>query len=125
MARTAITPTVLGPNSATVDPAAGDTIDPTLVTNGVIISGVPLEELIVVVDQQTAARDDITIRAGANPPALEAGQGDLVQELDEDEVGWFGPFTSARFAQADSSLHVDFSAGTTGSIWAYHIPRSA
>lgn len=125
MARTAVTPTVLGPNSATVDPAAGDTIDATLVTNGVVISGVPLEELIIVVDQQTAATDTVTIRAGASPPALEAGQGDLTQDLDEDEVGWFGPFTSGRFAQADGSIHVDFSAGMTGSIWAYHVPRSA
>lgn len=125
MARTALSVHTLGPNSATVDPADGDTIDATLVTNGVVISDVPLEELIVVVTQATAATDTVTISAGASPPAEMAGQGDLEQDLAQNEVGWFGPFTSARFAQADGSLHVDFTAGTTGTITAYRIPRSA
>jgi hypothetical protein len=35
-----------------------------------------------------------------------------------------GPFESARFAQADGSLNVDFDAGMTGTIVALRVPRT-
>ena len=67
MARTAVTPTVLGPNAAT-DEGAGETIDAALVTAGVSITGVPLEELILQVTHTAAAAHDVTVAAGDSPP---------------------------------------------------------
>lgn len=132
MPRTAIPVTTLGPNTAVVDPAAGDTIDAALVTNGAVVlaSDCPLEELVVVVEQTAVAGAAVTINPGTSPPALSAGQGDITQVLAQNEVGWFGPFTSARFMSAadgtdPSGLWVDFGAGATGSIWAYRVPRTA
>lgn len=124
MPRTALTPTALGPNSQVVRPA-GTTIDATLVTNGVVIKGVPLEELVIEVDQTAVGGKAITINAGDAPPALEARQGNLQVTVAQNATGVFGPFTSGRFSQADRSIEIDFASGTTGAIRAYHVTRKA
>lgn len=120
MARTAVTVTELTPNSSVADPA-GTAVDP---TNGHIVSGVPLEELMLEIDSTFAGAKNFTVKAGANPPADAAGQGDLVVALNA-TVELFGPFTSARFIQADGSLHFDVEAGATGTVKAIHMPRTA
>lgn len=129
MARTAVTPTVLGPNAFGAANVAGTTIDSTLVTAGVSISGVPLEELVLQVTNTAASALDCTIAAGDSPPAEMAGQGSLVQEVAAGnvtaQVHYVGPFTSARFAQSDGALHVDFETGFTGTLRAFRIPRTA
>jgi hypothetical protein len=110
--------------TAKVVQGAGTTIDPTLVTNGVVISGVPLEELIVRVTNTFAGAKVITVRKGANPPALSAGQGDMTGSQAQNEVAHYGPLEGARFSQANGDLYVDFEAGTTGTIWAFRVPRA-
>ncbi|MDF1596954.1 MAG: hypothetical protein P1T08_12820 [Acidimicrobiia bacterium] len=120
MARTAITADVFTPNASLADPA-GTAVDP---TNGHIISGVPLEELVLRISSTFVGAKNFTIKVGANPPALEAGQGDLIVPLNA-AVGFVGPFTSGRFIQADGSLHVDVEAAATGTITALHMPRTA
>lgn len=120
MARTAVTVTTLGPNANTADPA-GNAVDP---TNGHIISGVPLEELVLEIDSTFAGAKTFTVKAGANPPAEMAGQGDLAVSLNA-VVGRIGPFTSARFAQSDGSLYLDVAASATGTVKAFRIPRTA
>lgn len=128
MARTAVTPTTLGPNAATA-PGAGTTIDATLVTNGVTISGVPLEELILEVTNTASSALELTVSKGDNPPAEMSGHGDIVEEFAAGNVTpqtkLVGPFTSARFSQDDGSLHVDFESGFTGTLRAFHVPRTA
>lgn len=123
MPRTAVTPTAFS-RSAKVTRQAGTTIDATLVTNGVNISGVPLEELVVEVTNTFAGAKVVTVQPGANPPALSAGQGSMTGSLAQNDVAFFGPFESARYAQADGSLNVDFEAATTGTIRAYRVPRA-
>lgn len=120
MARTAVTITKLNENAVTANPA-GNALDP---TNGHIISGVPLEELVLEINSTFAGAKNFTVKAGANPPALAAGQGDLVVALNA-VVGRIGPFTSARFIQADGSLWLDVEAAATGTVKAFHVPREA
>lgn len=126
MARTAITPTEFTPNAGLTEPA-GTTIDAALVANGVEVNtSDPLDEVVVRVANTSGSARDITIQSGANPPALSAGQGDLVVSVPATTgVRWIGPFTGARFAQADGNLWIDFATGTTGTITIYHVPRTA
>lgn len=124
MPRTALTPTSLVPNSSIAQPAA-TTIDATLVTNGVEVAVGSTETLWVEVTQTHAAAKVITVQPGANPPALDAGQGALTRSMVQNAVALFGPFSSGRFVQAGSTLHIDFEASTTGSMRVYRMPRTA
>ena len=125
MARTAIVPTELVGNSNIAD-VAGTNVDP---ANGHIISvasspaGAQLEELHIEINSTFAGAKTFTFKAGANPPALSAGQGDLVVSLNAG-VGHVGPFSSSRFAQKDGSLWIDVAAAATGTIKAFHVPRT-
>lgn len=120
MARTAITVAALTPNSSIADPA-GTAVDP---TNGMVVSGIPLEELVLEINSTFAGAKDFTVLAGDSPPALDAGQGNLVVTLNA-AVGLVGPFTSGRFSQSDGTLLVDVAAAATGTIKAIHMPRTA
>lgn len=124
MPRTAVVPTTFTANAATTRPA-GTTIDATLVTNGVVIADAPFAELVVEIDKQATSDHDVTFAAGDDPPAIAAGQGALVVNFDEDDIKLVGPFTGARFAQDTGDLHIDFETGTTGTLRAYRIPRTA
>src|SRR5581483_155136 len=96
MARTPVPTTELVVNSNIADPA-GTAVDP---TNGHIISvaplpaGAQLEELHIEINSTFAGAKTFTFKAGANPPALSAGQGDLVVSLNA-VVGHVGPFSSS------------------------------
>lgn len=121
MPRTAVTVTTLTANSATAEPA-GTTADP---TNDHVISDVPLEELVIRLANTNGSDRVATIKAGANPPALSAGQGDLSVTVPATSgVRWIGPLESARFAQADGSLHIDLATSFAGTVTAYRIPRN-
>lgn len=123
MARTALTVNALSPNSSIAEPA-GNAVDP---ANGHILtlSGEQcLEEFVLDVNFTFAGAKNLTIKAGAYPPALSQGQGDLVVAINN-ATRRVGPFSSARFAQADGSLWVDVEAATTGTIKAIHVPRTA
>lgn len=111
--------TAFTPNAGLAD-AAGTAAG---ATNTVSVQGVPLEEIVLRVVTATATTD-LTVRAGDNPPALSAGQGDLVLSL---PVGtrWVGPFTSARFAQNDGTLNVDSATAANHTITAFRMPRTA
>lgn len=126
MARTPIPTTELVVNSNIADPA-GTAVDP---TNGHVVAvaggpaGAQLEEIYLVINSTFAGAKVFTIKAGANPPALAAGQGDLTVSLNA-AVGLVGPFSSSRFAQKDGSLNIDVAAAATGTIKAIHVPRTA
>lgn len=126
MARTEATVTELTANSSTDDPA-GVALNAGA-GNGHFVQNVPLEQLYLEIEVTNVAGGDITVLAGDNPPALDAGQGDLVVTFAQNDVKLLGPFTSARFVQAgadDGRLHVDVATGVTGTIKAFHLPRTA
>lgn len=121
MARTDVPLSELSVNSNLADPAgtSGDA------TNNHIISGAAPEEIVIRVVNGDTAAHTATVLAGASPPALSAGQGDLAQSVGASSTEWLGPFTSARFVQADGSLHLDLDADTSVTVTAFHMPRSA
>lgn len=121
MARTALTLTTLAPNSSVAD-AAGNAVDP---ANGHILAGpIAHEEIYLEINSTFAGAKNFTVKAGKNPPALEAGQGDLVVAINA-AIKLLGPFTSGRFIQQDGSLWVDVEAAATGTIKAFRVPRTA
>lgn len=108
----------LTPNARTADPAgtaSGST--------NIVAAGAAPEEIILraVVANATT---NVTVKAGANPPALSAGQGDVVAAC---VVGtnFIGPLSSARFIQADGTINVDVATAANVTLTAFVVPRTA
>lgn len=123
MARTAVTITDLSGTAAVADPA-GTNAD---ATNGHSVDPgqTPLEEIVLRFTQTAATAHGATILAGVNPPALEAGEGDLTTgDIAQNDVVWVGPVSSGRFVQADGTLHIDLDTGFTGKVAAFRVPRT-
>lgn len=127
MARTVIPVTALPANTATAD-VAGTTID---ATNSHYFDpgSTPLEELIIRFKNTTGSTKAATVKAGGNPPADAAGQGDITVSLTDGSttptVKFVGPLTSARFIQSTGFINIDIAAGMTGTITCFTIPRTA
>jgi hypothetical protein len=116
MARTAITITALPANAGTA-PAAGTAVDP---TNGMsVAAGGLTRRLLLHIKATFAGAKNYTLKAGANPPAVRAGVGDLVLAINNAER--FVVLEAARFVQADGTLNLDIEAGATGTIAAYRL----
>jgi len=126
MARTAITVTSITPNTATAD-VAGTTID---ATNSHVItppSGCTVEELFIRVKNTTASTKVATVKAGDNPPATDAGAGDLAISLTDGSstpTVKFVSLGSSRFVQSDGTINIDIDASMTGTITCFRIPRN-
>ncbi|MER5892393.1 hypothetical protein [Streptomyces sp. NPDC001876] len=122
MARTTVPYSALLPNADLADPAG--TATNAGVGNGhTIAKAVP--ELTVLRVVAGATGGNVTIKAGANPPAIAAGQGDLVVAVANSATRWLGPFESGRFLQSDGTLLVDIATGfVAGTITAFRIPRN-
>jgi hypothetical protein len=118
MARTAVPHSDLAANSDTDDPA-GTALNAG-VGNGHTIAAAEPEWTLLRVD--ASAGGDITILAGDSPPAIAAGQGDLVVAVGI-ETRWIGPLESGRFLQNDGSVLIDVEAATAGTITAFRVPR--
>lgn len=83
------------------------------------------EDVILIISNTYTAAENVIVRAGAGPvPAFRASLGDLTVSVPASSTMLIGPFETARFAQADGSLNVDFGAGMTGTIVALRVPRS-
>lgn len=78
--------------------------------------------LLLILNNTAAAEKEITIKAGANPPALRQSLGDLVVKLAEKTTQLI-VVESARHANADGTISITFSAGTTGFISAVRLPK--
>ena len=116
MARTNAPVTNFTANAGLADPA------PTAIdqANGMNVAAKGLSAHIVLRIKNTAgASKNVIVRAGVAPPALSAGQVTLPVAVAAGATKWLGPFESARFAQADGSVNVDFETGTTGEITAF------
>jgi hypothetical protein len=123
MARTAITPRALVKNSNLIATTGTTTIDSTLVSNGATIANAKPERTILRCANTEGSTNVLTVRAGANPPALRAGQGDLTVTIAATSgIQYFGPFESDKVLQADGSMSIDFETGMTGTIEALLIP---
>jgi hypothetical protein len=126
MARTAITRRVLSANNGIAAPSA-DTIDQ---SNGMTLAlpsnGIPAspdaEQVVFKVDNSAGSAKNVIIRAGVNPPAFRASIGDLTVSVNTSATAYIGPLESARFAQSDGSISIDFASGFTGTITAFVVP---
>lgn len=123
MARTAIVPTQLVDGAGVNVAAAPVTIDATLVTNGVSITGGGAKKgaICIRVANTSGAARDVTIQSGGFPGA---GTTDLVVEVAATtgvQVITIG--ASALYEQTDESYHVDFESGFTGTILVTRVPR--
>jgi len=121
MATTQIPYSDLVPNSNLDDPAGTTAV--VAPTNNMQISDA-FPELTVLRVVNTGAEQDITIKAGDNPPALAAGQGDLVVTVAATTgVQFIGPFESGRFVQADGSMLIEAET-VDATITAFKVPRN-
>lgn len=83
------------------------------------------QDILLIVANTAAAAHNVIVRAGAGPvPAFRASLGDLTVSVPASGTALVGPFETARFAQSDGSLNVDFDASTTGTIVAVRVPRT-
>lgn len=83
------------------------------------------QDVILIVANTYTAAENVIVRAGAGPvPAFRASLGDLTVSVPASSTMILGPFETARFAQSDGSLNVDFGAGMTGTIEALRVSRS-
>lgn len=132
MARTAITVTTLVPNTPASLPA-GTAIDATNNHSITLPTGLPSsawDEIILICKNTFAGTKTVTVKAGDNPPATHAGQGDLTALSLTDgsttpQYGIIGPLKASRFMQDDGTINVDVAASMTGTIAAIYIPRTA
>lgn len=126
MARTAVTITDTVANTGISYPA-GTSAD--AANDHVVSPSFPIEELLLIVTHTASSEKDLTVKAGGNPPADAAGQGDLEIAFaagnDVPVTKIIGPFSSARFIQKDGSLNVDLESGFTGALRAVRLSRSA
>lgn len=124
MARTAVVPRALIKNSNLIGTSGATTIDSTLVSNGITIANAKPEKLLIRVTNTEGSTNTVTVKAGDNPPALRAGQGDLVVTVAATTgVQYIGPLESDKYLQADGSLEIDLETGMTGSFDALYMPR--
>lgn len=122
-----ITVTALTANAAASFPSA-QTID----TDGTVPMdpGGKTDRLILLVENAAAAALTVTIKAGDNPPAIMAGQGDLAVSVAASGGGTakrvIGPFESSRFVQDDGTVNVAFLAASSTpncTVRAYRLPK--
>lgn len=121
MARTAVTVEVLSRTGAAT--GAGTVADPTN-DHVVDLGGYPLEEFVFRFTNTNGSDRVATIKAGANPPALSAGLGDLAITV----PATTGDMTvagleSARFLQADGTVNIDLGASFAGAVRVSRVPR--
>lgn len=125
---TAITVTSLSANGmATAQPTA-DVLDTgtAAVTLAAAIGGAP-HRCILEVKNTAAANLVVSVLAGDNPPAQNAGQGALATaNMAQNDVLILGPFDGSRVIQDDGTLSVTFTpaSGTIGAtVRCYKLPK--
>lgn len=124
MARVAVPVTALAMNTA-AGQSAGTAID---TANGHVLT-VPNDGrvLLEINNTGTAAAFTVTVKAGDNPPAVQAGAGDLAivvstAGLHNSQV----LLETARFLQDDGTINIDaaWATGGAGTLAAYSFPRA-
>ncbi|WP_030322842.1 MULTISPECIES: hypothetical protein [Streptomyces] len=122
MATTQLTYTNLPPNSGVVNPT-GTTLVAAPTNDMQLANAFPELTVLRVTNTDDDTALTITVKAGDNPPAVAAGQGDLAVSVAFGTTHYIGPFESGRFVQSDGSLMIT-SSTTTGTIAALRVPRN-
>lgn len=129
MARTALSYTILNPNGVRNLPTPTNAD----ASNGMIIA-VPkasspgatdaCDRLFLYVANGDSSDKTVTVKGGVSTnPSTRGGSGDLATTISHTAGGGIiGPLETNRFAQADGSIWVDFSDGTSTTIVAYMWP---
>ena len=122
MARTNLPVTALALDAGTAAPAATTIVQ----ADGmeIAVAGNTGKLYVEVVNTNATARV-LTIKAPTdNPHAPRAGRGDLAVSCAQN-VARVLVIESARFAQTDGKIHLDFAESFAGSARAYRLPRGA
>ncbi|WP_018219200.1 hypothetical protein [Salinispora vitiensis] len=122
MPRTALAYSNLHANSSIAEPA-GTPVNPGANNGHLIVDAVP-ERTVLRVSNSAGEAKDVTVKAGDYPPAMAAGQGDLVVTVADGATVLIGPFESGRFISSGGELHVDIQAAMTGEITAFQVPKA-
>jgi hypothetical protein len=117
MARDAINPVTLPVNAGTSG-GAGVAIN---VTNGAVIPAGAMPRVLLKVTNTYAGAKKVTIKAGVYPPAWRKDLGDLEVSIAQNATHYF-VLETARFAQADGAINVDYESAMTGTAWAFKLP---
>ncbi len=110
-------------NGAFANHATADTIDKG--NDHVIAAASNFERMVISFELSAATADDsITIVAGTAHPAFRYGIGDLAfAAAGGAERVCIGPIETARYLQADGTIHIDIAGSTiAGTIDAYSVP---
>ncbi len=125
MARTAVTINAVALNTALADPT-DTTADAT--NSHVLTPTKSISKILLRVTHTAASTKNFTVKAGDNPPALAAGQGDFVTAFAAGNVTpvvKFFVLSSDRFQQDDGTINIDLESGFTGTIGAFSMPAGA
>ncbi len=119
MARDSVAITQLTLNDGVAEPT-GTTIAP---ANGAAIAaGGDMRKLLIRVTNTDGSDRAVTIKAGVSPPAFRAGLGDVSVTVPATSGVRYLTVESARFAQADGAVWLDFATGMTGKVMAFRLP---
>ncbi len=118
MARTVLTVTAPAESTATTPTAT--TIDAT--NSHYIPATAKAGECVIVALNTFAGSKALTVKAGDNPPAVAAGQGDLTITIAQDAYAC-AVLDTSRFLQDDGTINIDVAASMTGSIWVIQMPQ--
>ena len=118
MARGSVTVTAVALDTAVVRPA-GLTV--TAADGATVPAAGDTRKLLLEFNQTDATARVATIVKGAGIQAVRAGIGDLVT-VGTQNVPEYVVLESARFAQADGAIHIDFHASWAGTVRAYRLP---
>lgn len=121
MARDAIAITSLSIDAG-VDAVAGTAINTS--NGGTIAAGGNTGKLVIWVSNTDSAAADVTVVAGTVQEAVRSGLGDLVYEVGAAEQAYI-VVESARFAQDDGAIYLNYETGMTGFAAAYRLPDNA
>ncbi len=92
-------------------------------TNGGLIQAkAKTRRLVIQVKNTAGAQGTLSLVPGANPPAFRQGMGTATVTVPATTGERFILVESARFAQANGDIYLDFSAGMTGSVNVYRLP---
>lgn len=113
------------PTATTADQANGMNI---VLASETVPTGPGARDLVLLVSNTYSTPLNCIIRAGvgggATPgPAFRSGLGDLSVSITNATSAYIGPLESARFAQLDGSVNVDFTTAFTGTITALLVPQ--
>lgn len=119
MARDAVAITTLAANGGADEPS-GTAIAP---ANGATIAAQSdCRKLLVRITNTHGSDHPVTVKSGANPPAFRQGVGDLSVTVPATSGVRYLTLSSARFAQADGAIYLDFETGMTGKVMAFRLP---